>query len=206
MNDPLHVARRRFLRLIAAAPFGVAAFAEPLQPAAAAVIATAAEQGQPLVVRGVIYAADGRTPARGVRMSVYHTDSEGYYSRPRSDPRQARLRGALVTGADGLYELRTILPGHYPGTTIERHIHVHLAPPGLPEHWVDSFLFEGDPHLSERDAASSRAAGPFRHVMPAVRDAGGVLQATRDFRIDAGIAQRNQLVNGWYREDEEHGG
>jgi len=130
--DTFLVARRRFLQLMAAAPFGVAV-GELASAGSIAAIAGDGEPGQPLVVRGVIFAPDGRTPARGVRMSVYHTDTEGYYSRPVSNPRSARLRGTLLTGDDGRYELRTILPGHYPGTTIERHIHVHLTPPDLPQ-------------------------------------------------------------------------
>jgi protocatechuate 3,4-dioxygenase beta subunit len=199
--DPPLVPRRQFLQLLAVTPLAVRA--RDAQPATAT-IATAAEPGERLVVRGVLYGPDGRTPARGVRMSVYHTDSEGYYSRPTSDPRRARLRGTLVTGADGRYELKTILPGHYPDATIERHIHVHLAPPDLPEHWVASFMFEGDPKLSARDVDASRSAGSFRYVIAATPGAGGVLQATRDFRIDAEIAQRNRLADGWYRDDDEH--
>jgi protocatechuate 3,4-dioxygenase beta subunit len=196
-------ARREFLHLLAAVPLA-AGFSEAADSSATATIAAADEPGQRLVVRGVIYGADGRTAASAVRMSVYHTDTDGYYSRPTSDPRRARLRAALVTGPDGRYELRTILPGHYPGTTIERHIHVHLTPPGMPEHWVDSFLFQRDPHLKERDVIASVAAGAFGHVMKMEADPAGVLVGTRNFRLDPAVAERNRLMNGWYHDDDDH--
>jgi protocatechuate 3,4-dioxygenase beta subunit len=185
---------------MSAAPIGML-FDEASADAHIATITNGTEPGQPLVVRGIIYAADGRTPASGVRVNVYHTDTDGYYTRPVSDPRRARLRGTLVTGADGRYELQTILPGHYPNANIERHIHVHLTPAGLPEHWVESFFFEGDPKLTPAQIEASRAAGAFHNIMQTKRDTSGVLQARRDFRIDPAVAERNRLVDGWYRDD-----
>lgn len=200
LEYPVIVARRAFLQLMAAAPIGML-LDDSRADTHIAAITTSAEPGQPLVVRGIVYAADGRTPASGVRVNVYHTDTDGYYTRPVSDPRRARLRGSLVTSADGRYELRTILPGHYPNANIERHIHVHLTPAGLPEHWVESFFFEGDPKLTPAQIEASRAAGAFHNIMQTKRDGSGVLQATRDFRIDLAVAERNRLVDGWYRDE-----
>ena len=37
------------------------------------------EPGPKLVVRGVIYQSDGKTPAKDVVMYVYHTDQTGHY-------------------------------------------------------------------------------------------------------------------------------
>ena len=38
------------------------------------------EAGEPLVVRGVIYRNDGKTPAPGVILYVYQTDATGHYT------------------------------------------------------------------------------------------------------------------------------
>src|SRR5262245_7055154 len=68
------------------------------------------EPGTRLSVTGTIVKPDG-SPAPGIRLSVYHTDAEGYYTRPVSDPRRARIRGSLVTDAQGRYAIHTIKPG-----------------------------------------------------------------------------------------------
>jgi protocatechuate 3,4-dioxygenase beta subunit len=162
------------------------------------------EPGTPLVVSGRIVAPDGRTPLGNMTLRVYHTDSEGYYTRPVSDPRRARLRGSLRTDTSGRYEIRTIWPGHYPGTQNPRHIHVHLEGADVPEHWIDSFLFEGDPYLRTDDLARSRDLGKgFAFVMAMARGSDGVIRCTRDIRLDREVAERNRLVDGWYRGGEQ---
>jgi protocatechuate 3,4-dioxygenase beta subunit len=169
-----------------------------------ATIASASEPGQRLVVTGTIVGTDGRTPLANMRLSLYHTDTDGYYSRPVDDSRNARLRGSLVTDASGRYEIRTIWPGHYPGGGNPRHIHVHFAGPDVPEHWIDSFLFEGDRYLRSVEAERSAAAGrQFAYVMAMTRGGDGIIRCTRDIRLDREVAERNRLVNGWYRNGEE---
>ena len=78
------------------------------------------EPGEPLVVRGVIYQRDGKSPAPGVILYVYQTDATGHYA-PGPDQthgrRHGRLRGWMKTDADGRYEFRTIRPAPYPGQT-----------------------------------------------------------------------------------------
>src|SRR5687767_1547866 len=111
-------------------------------------VAGRGEPGARLVMRGVVYGADEK-PAPGVKIFLYQTDAEGFYSRPVSDPRRARLRGTVWTDAQGRYAFDTIKPGHYADTSQPPplHIHVHLEPPQLAEHWVESFYFEGDAQL-----------------------------------------------------------
>jgi protocatechuate 3,4-dioxygenase beta subunit len=196
-----HATRRQFLngigaatllgstRRVSAALLGVRSNIE---------LVGADEPGERLVVSGTVFGADGK-PLPAARLRVYHTDSEGYYTRPVSDPRRARIRGSLATDAAGRYEIRTILPGHYPGSQIERHIHTHLVVDGYPEHWIDSFLFEGDPYLRADELEKSKAAGRFAHVMAMKRES-GVIVCRRDIRLDAALAERNQLVDGWYRQ------
>lgn len=156
------------------------------------------EPGARLHMRGTVYDVDGK-PAPGVKVFVYHTDAEGYYSRPVSNPRNARLRGAVWTDAQGRYEFDTVKPGHYAGTSSPPalHIHVHLEPPRLPDHWVDSFYFEGDPHLPSDLAARARGLERYSNLLRLTRGESGVLQGVRDFRIDPALAARNRLVDGW---------
>ena len=157
-------------------------------------LAPAGEPGQRIALTGTIYARDGRTPLPGVRLFVYQTDAAGYYARPVSDPRRARLRGWVESDAAGRYTIETVLPGHYPGRETPRHIHAHVYAPGLPAHWIDSFQFAGDPLLRGDEAKVVAFGGTL-----ALRGDGGVLRGVRDLRLDRERAEANQLVDGWYR-------
>ena len=44
-------------------------------------IADEMEPGDPLILRGVVYAADGATPVPNVLLYMYHTNDEGVYPR-----------------------------------------------------------------------------------------------------------------------------
>jgi len=129
-----------------AAPSGPCAKA-----ASTAVLAGPEEPGEKLVVTGT----DGATPAAGVFLYVYNTDSTGRYNSERGQP--PRLRGWIKTGADGRYEYRTVKPASYPGSRIPAHVHTQLwggfAPQEGPE-----LNFEGDPFLSasEKELGESR--------------------------------------------------
>jgi protocatechuate 3,4-dioxygenase beta subunit len=199
------ITRREFVGSLTAGAIAIPSIA-PLVTARAVlttgssiVIPPKGEPGPVLEVTGRVLSAEG-LPLEGMQLSVYHTDAEGYYSRPVSNPRQARLRGTMMTDGEGRYTFRTILPGHYPGTRNPRHIHVHLEGHGAPEHWIESYLFEDDPVLSDADARRAAAAGA---LMSLTRGGDGVLRASREIRLDRDLAERNRLVDGWYRNGDE---
>ena len=116
-------------------------------------IVTDKEPGEPLIITGTIFGLDGKTPLEAATLSIYHTDLTGKYS-PNSgsggDNRTTRLRGKMLTVADGRYEFRTIKPASYPDSTIAAHIHAYVAAPGFTEYWIDNFEFEGDPFLDPK--------------------------------------------------------
>ncbi len=161
-------------------------------------IADQREPGSRILIRGVIYDPKGK-PAPNVGIFLYQTDAAGYYSQPVNNPRQARLRGTVWSNAQGEYEFTSIQPGHYADVKEPppMHIHVHLYAPGLPDHWVDSYYFAGDPRLRSADAA--RGPEQFSTIVRLTPDKSGALQGARDFRLDPELAERNRLVNGWYR-------
>jgi protocatechuate 3,4-dioxygenase beta subunit len=156
-------------------------------------LAPAAEPGRRVRITGTVVGADGATPVSGVRLFVYQTDANGLYNRPRSNPREAILRGWLTTDAAGRYAIDTIYPGHYPGRSTPSHIHVHVHAPGLPAHWIEDFLFAGDPLLTPGQREVKRFGGTL-----ALASGVGVAHGRRDIRIDADVASANRLVDGWY--------
>lgn len=143
------------------------------------------EPGEPLVVSGKIFAADGRTPLEGVVLYFYHTDARGLYSDRdgQGGPPDPRLKGWLKTDAGGRYEFRTIKPASYPNRRIPAHIHAKATPPGRAEQWVEDFWFEGDPYLEARAVEEARAAGSFANIMHITRAADGLLRCARDIRL-----------------------
>jgi protocatechuate 3,4-dioxygenase beta subunit len=158
--------RLPFLRLLGAlfAPALLAAQPSTVAPAdapASIVVTPPSEPGESLVINGVVFQADGRTPLRGASVYVYQTDARGYYApdnaRASDNP---RLRGYLRTDAQGRYEFRTVRPGSYPGTQNPGHIHYHVSAPGYRER-VFEIVVEGDsliPAQWRRDATNPVAS------------------------------------------------
>jgi len=103
-------------------------------------IATDQEPGQRLIITGHVFGADGK-PAR-VTLYAYHTDARGFYRPDGSFKGEPRLRGTLVTAADGSYEIDTIKPAPYPNRNIPAHIHVHLR--WLDKDQEEEIRFEGN--------------------------------------------------------------
>lgn len=154
-------------------------------------IAAPPEPGTRIHLSGTIFDANSK-PAPNVKMFLYHTDATGYYSQPVNNPRQARLHGTLWSNAMGQYSFHTIKPAHYGDVSSPppMHIHVHLQPPDLPDHWVESFYFEGDPRLQSNQ---NRELGRFSNIISLSASDGGLLKGLRDFRIDPALAERNKI-------------
>ena len=143
----------------------------PTLLATASRIAPAGEPGQPLVLRGRLLEADGRTPVSGAVIFAYQTDREGRYDRPGGDG--WRLKGWARTDLDGRFAFTTIRPGPYPGRQIAAHVHLGVDGPPGQRRTLRDVLFEGDTRLSRAELERSRLDREFGNVRP-VRVVGGV--------------------------------
>ena len=126
-------------------------------------IAAASEPGERMEISGVIYRRDGKTPAPGVILYVYHTDATGHYT-PAPDAsgsarRHGHLRGWMKTGADGAYAFSTIRPVAYPGRAIPAHVHPLVKEPDLNEYYLDEYRFDDDPLLTPAERAHAENRG-----------------------------------------------
>jgi protocatechuate 3,4-dioxygenase beta subunit len=88
--------------------------------------------GEVLVFNGVVYDASG-IPVEGVVIEIWQTDSNGVYLHPddpASDQRDRNFQfyGEAITGIDGVYSFRTLIPGYYEPRP--RHIHVKVKRDG----------------------------------------------------------------------------
>ena len=116
-------------------------------------IASAAEPGERMEISGIIYQVDGKTPASNVILYVYHTDAKGYYS-PAPDAtniarRHGHLRGWIRTNVSGEYKFATIKPAPYPDRGVQAHVHPVVKEPDKNEYYIDSFVFDDDPLLTQ---------------------------------------------------------
>jgi protocatechuate 3,4-dioxygenase beta subunit len=144
------------------------------------------EPGEPLTISGTIYAPDGRTPLEGITLWVYHTDATGHYSpigAGAHDNRITRLHGVMQTNREGHYEFHTIKPAPYPGHTNPAHIHAYVSGPDYPEYWIDSYLFEGDPFITDEDRRKA-GKGNFSSILKLSRDKDGTWRGVRDIVIE----------------------
>jgi protocatechuate 3,4-dioxygenase beta subunit len=117
----------------------------------------------------------------GLTLYAYHTDTTGDYGLLGN--MNPRLRGSVVTDAEGRFELRTIRPGSYPGRKDPAHIHFEVSGAGYPKQWVDELRFADDPKVTAEHRAESRAKGKFAPIVATTRDDKGVLHANINIRI-----------------------
>jgi protocatechuate 3,4-dioxygenase beta subunit len=150
------------------------------------VIVSDKEAGEPLIISGRVFAPDGQTPLEGITLFVYQTDATGVYSGTagNGDNRNTRIHGAMKTEADGRYEFRTIKPGSYPRSRNPAHIHAYVSGPGYPEYWIDEYLFDDDPFVTDDVKQRLGSNGSFSSVLKLTRGSDGTLRGVRDIKIE----------------------
>ena len=142
------------------------------------------EPGEPLVVTGKIFQPDGKTPAEGMVLFVYHTDRTGYYN-AQDDASHPRLKGWMKIGADGKYEFRTIRPGAYPHRSTPAHIHAHLYGPGDSERSIEDYWFKDDPRINDSELKKMTEQGAHPAIVELKRGSDGVWRGERDITLKA---------------------
>lgn len=144
---------------------------------------------KPLGINGTVYQADGKTPAPGVILYIYHTDETGHYVAKAGangwEKRHGSLRGWMRTDAKGAYKFVTLRPAPYPGHTDPAHIHIVVKEPGLPEYYLDEYLFADDPLLTpeKRQKLENRGGSGILTL----KDVGNMFKGERDIYLGRNI-------------------
>jgi len=129
------------------------------------------ERGAVLMFSGDVRSTGGE-PLAGAILDIWQASAEGRYSPGGGgdpsglfDERQPpfNLRGCLVAGPEGRFEVRTVVPGAYrdpPGaldmaSMRPAHLHVRLTHPGFATLTTQLFFAE-DPHLHSDPAEAVR--------------------------------------------------
>jgi protocatechuate 3,4-dioxygenase beta subunit len=115
-------------------------------------IAAPSEAGDRLLVEGTLHdVADCRRALGGYVVDVWQADVNGnYYAAGSTD---YRLRGRVVTGADGRFAFETIKPGYYETAAGPRpaHLHLRVFDTSGNDKLVTQIYFEGDDFLGAND-------------------------------------------------------
>jgi protocatechuate 3,4-dioxygenase beta subunit len=125
-------------------------------------IASLEEPGERMIITGTIYQKNGKTPASGVILYVYHTDNTGRYSpapNQKNGIRHGHLRGWIKTDDQGRYQFESIRPASYPSRKAPQHVHPIIKESGIEPYWIDEYLFEDDPLLTSQERARQEKRG-----------------------------------------------
>jgi protocatechuate 3,4-dioxygenase beta subunit len=148
------------------------------------------DKGNKIEISGIIYQADGKTPAADVVLYIYHTNQQGIYAKKGDEKEWAKrhgyIRGWIKTNAHGQYKFYTLVPASYPNSTNPRHIHPVIKEPGKNEYWIDEFVFDNDPLLPEKERTRPKPVGGPGVLKPMLKD--GMLRATRHIILGLNVA------------------
>lgn len=158
------------------------------------------EAGPKIEISGIIYKADGRTPAPDVVLYIYHTDQKGRYPTKENEKgwgkRHGFIRGWIKTDQNGNYKFYTLLPASYPDGKNPKHIHPVIKETDKNEYWIDEFLFEDDPYLSKEERDRPNPRGGSGILKTNLKN--GMLSATRNIILGLNVpgypvAQKKKL-------------
>ncbi|MEL7174599.1 MAG: hypothetical protein AAFV19_09645 [Pseudomonadota bacterium] len=128
---------------------------------------------------GAVFDIDG-DPIAGAGVEIWQCDLAGSYVHDRdpatrTGPKPFRGFGRVVTGADGSYRFRTILPVAYPGRA--PHIHARIIRPGGQERTTEIYLLDAPGNARDWAYQSLGKIGQAASSIDPVSDGGGDLWA-----------------------------
>jgi hypothetical protein len=154
-------------------------------------IAPSDEEGEALVIEGIVVDTTGRAQP-GIIIYAYHTNAGGIY--PRDETlrgtaayRHGRLRGWAKTDEKGHYRFTTIRPGGYPGRREPEHIHMHVIEPGRCTYYIASIEFDDDPRLTDEDRADQEQGRGGSGLVSPSRGPEGYWFVRRDIVLGLGV-------------------
>ncbi len=150
--------------------------------------------GLKLKLTGTIYQHDGKTPAEDVILYIYHTDQDGIYPNKGDETgwakRHGYLRGWIKTDKNGKYAFYTLKPGTYPSRSAPAHIHPIILEPDGKYYWIEEYLFNDDPLLTEEELLKSSPRGGSSGILNLKKD-GNLWIGERDIILGKNVPGYN---------------
>lgn len=142
-----------------------------------------------LKITGTVFKDDGYTPAENVLIYIYHTNRQGLYQIRGNETGWAKrhgiIRGWVKTGKDGRYTFYTFRPAAYPDGSEPQHIHIMVKETDKNEYYLDDYLFDDDPILTQsiRNKLNNRGGAGIRKPI----QQNGMLTVKRDIILGKNI-------------------
>ena len=147
------------------------------------------DAGPKLEISGIVYRPDGKTPAAGIIIYIYHTDQTGIYRTKGNEKgwakRHGYIRGWIKTDKNGHYKFYTLVPASYPNSTNPKHIHPVIKEPDFNEYWIDEFVFDDDPLLPDAERKRAKPVGGNGVLKTSMKN--GMLLANRDIILGLNV-------------------
>jgi protocatechuate 3,4-dioxygenase beta subunit len=148
------------------------------------------EQTKPkLKLTGTVFQKDGKTPAENVILYIYQTDRNGIYATKGNEKgwakRHGYIRGWIKTDKTGQYTFYTFRPAAYPNGIEPEHIHITVKEPNKNEYYIDEFVFDDDPMLTQKERNELENRGGSGIVKPVLK--GDILTVNRDIVLGFNI-------------------
>ncbi|WP_456458343.1 dioxygenase family protein [Reichenbachiella sp.] len=142
-----------------------------------------------LKLTGTVFEKDGKTPVENVILYIYQTDRNGIYASKGNEKgwakRHGYIRGWIKTDKSGMYAFYTFRPVSYPSGTEPEHIHITVKELNKNEYYIDEFVFDDDPMLTQKERDELENRGGSGIVQPRLKD--GILTANRDIILGLNI-------------------
>ena len=122
------------------------------------------QKGQKILISGIIYKKDAKTPAPNIILYYYHTDVYGKYPNAKNLDARAKphgyIRGWVKSDSNGKYSIYTVKPASYPNSQIMAHIHPAIKEPNIDvPYYIDEWVFNDDPFLTQSQRNNSTNRG-----------------------------------------------
>lgn len=142
-----------------------------------------------LKIFGTVLKKDGITPAEDVIIYIYHTNRKGIYEIKGDEigwaKRHGFIRGWVKTGKDGSYTFYTFRPASYPRGSEPEHIHITVKEPNKNEYYIDDYLFDDDPLLTQEIRKERKNRGGSGIIKP--KEKNGILLIERNIILGKNI-------------------
>lgn len=142
-----------------------------------------------LKLTGTVFEIDRKTPAQNVILYIYQTDRKGIYATKGNEKgwakRHGYIRGWIKTDKSGKYTFYTFRPASYPNGTEPEHIHITIKEPNENEYYIDEFVFDDDPMLTQNKRNKLENRGGSGIIKPILKD--GILTANRNIILGLNI-------------------
>lgn len=136
-----------------------------------------------LMITGIIYENDGKTPVKDVILYICQSDENGNYEMKKDSNRKRYVhhRAWVKTDADGRYTFYTFMPGANRYVKELKQIQRVIKVPGQPEQELNAFFFNDDPLLPDLKLACRAQMVP---SMLKPEKQGAMYVATRDIKLE----------------------